>query len=312
MKKYSFYNASQLRAQLGISKNKFHRMLEAGEITRVDKNIYVMARLTPAEVAWQFQWRYESYPLTGPSAMSLYDDKPLKLPLHFQIPRTKRARDNDWMVTTRRARQNDHIRKGLRVTPPVVAAADALGFVDKQDVRAFLQRNYGKRGGKALLSEDLETLYRVPADLQDILSNTALGTDSQLESRFWEYLKREGLDFDHNVYLNGYMWDFVACDCPLFRIEIGAFDFHRDTSSHSGWQNYVRDVWKMNWAVINGVLVLQFTAKCIDLEPERCVEVVKQALEWHRNPASPRPSWALPWNWHKGLRDEYSAYWTRW
>lgn len=169
--------------------------------------------------------------------------------------------------------------------------------MSEAEVVDFLETAYGKKSGKQKLEQDLSSMGTIPAQLRDLLRTASIGADSQLEKRFYKALTDRGFEFEQNVLVGPYFWDFQSKRFKSLLIEIGAYQFHRKLDTMEGQNSYIREVWKMNYATYEAYTVLQFTAKCIDEELEACLDLVADTLK-KLGGKDVRRTWVPPWKWH--------------
>ncbi len=294
------YSRQQLRAELGMGVREFRKKVLSGEITKLERGHYALGELSPQQWAAALLQIHPQWVLSGTTAYQFYCKLPFTFPLQFRAPRQSKPRKTDKFWVT--AHRNHMVsRQGLvRVVPPIVAAWDAHDDIAAHTLSDFLEDAYAKKDGKRRLEQHLSWMGAVPAVLRSYVSTLSIGSDSRLERRFFRGLKRRGLEFEQNVMLGPYLWDFRSKRFKRLLIEIGAYTYHRDLSTAEGQAAYVREAWKFNYAVLEGHIVLQFTAKCIDEEMERCLDMVEDVIAVLEG-TSPRRVWGPPWRWHSWL-----------
>lgn len=296
------FTRAQLCSQLGINKHTFAGKLARGEITKLDRGKYVLGRPVPQEVARLFAQACPSWALTGISAYQHHTGAHLTFPLHYRGPRnTTQSRATRYFSVQATKRPVAVHYNGLWATPPVVAAWDARTQLSGNELTHFLEDAYSGKNGKHYLELHLSWMGRVPAGLRAIISTISIGSDSKLERRFFHALAKRGLSFKQNVLLGQYMWDFQSTANKRLLVEVGAHKYHRDLSTVRGELTYVRESWKFNQAALEGYVVMQFTAKCIDHELERCLDMVEDALATLEG-ADVSRVWEPPWHWHSWMR----------
>lgn len=295
------YTREELCAHVGIGVRAFRTLLRSGEITKLDHGFYALGRLSANEFAVALLKIHPEWVLTGVSAYQFHNKARLTFPLQFRAPRTVKTRSN----ATFRVRGHRHTVATqfgqTRVVPPIVAAWDAREQISAHDLADFLENAYAKKQGKHNLELHLSWMGHVPKDLRAYISTLSIGTDSKTERNFFHALKRRGLDFEQNVLIGPYMWDFQSKRLKRLLIEIGAYKYHRDLSTAVGEKAHIKDSWKLNDAALNGYVVLQFTAKCIDEELERCLDMVEDTIAVMEG-GSPRREWAPVWRWHSWIQ----------
>ncbi|WP_018297265.1 hypothetical protein [Corynebacterium lubricantis] len=305
----TMYTREQLRNKYSLSKKQFELRVSTGQFTQIARNMYLKNPATPAALVHALAESETPAVFTAKTAMELHQEQQLTFPIHVRVPETMRKRETPYLRTYPKREAPHKQIKTVPVARPAVAALDAHKASETSpEVAEFLRISYGGRIGKEKLAQDLGELSRVPDSFKEFLKTIRLGADSKLERQFHHALEGRGLKFENNVLIEGIMWDFQHTTERKLLIEIGAYDFHRETSTNLGWQNYIRDVWKANWAQLNGYTVLQFTAKCVDIELGRCLDAVEEALQQRRG-GGRRLAWPEPWKWHRGLREDHYHLW---
>ncbi|WP_048380369.1 hypothetical protein [Corynebacterium renale] len=291
------YTAAEICAHLGIGRHKLRTKLQKGEITKIDHGVYVEGSLKATDVAMALFQTHPNWILSGRSAYQMYLRQPLTLPVYFRSPRPQTNRVAEHFVVTSHRNHVVSIVNGIRMATPVLTAWDLRNEISEAEVVNSLETAYGKKTGKQKLEQDLSSMGTIPTQLRELLHTASIGADSQLEKRFYKALKGRGFEFEQNVLVGPYFWDFQSKRFKGLLIEIGAYQFHSELDTVEGQNSYIREVWKMNYAAYEGYVVLQFTAKCIDEELDACLDLVADTLKKLEGKAA-RRVWVPPWKWH--------------
>ncbi|SES23145.1 hypothetical protein CCYS_09860 [Corynebacterium cystitidis DSM 20524] len=295
------YSREELRTHLGIGERAFRSRLQSGEITKLDHGFYALGSFTGQEFAQALLQIHPTWVLTGVSAYQFHNRAPLTFPLHFRAPRNTRSRSSaHFQVKAHRYPVSSRFGQ-FTVVPPIVAAWDAHDEISAHDLVDFLEDAYAFKSGKRNLDLHLSWMGHVPVGLREYISTLSIGTDSNLERKFLRALKRRGFEFDQNVVVGPYRWDFRSKRFSRLLIEIGAYKYHRDLSTAEGEKGHVHDSWKLNYAALNGFVVLQFTARCIDNELERCLDMVEDSMRVLEG-GKPQRKWKPAWRWHSWIQ----------
>lgn len=293
------YTAPELCAEMGIGARTLQNKVRAGEVTKLDRGCYVKGALDVREWIRALQELHPSWVLAGRSALQFHARQQITFPLHFRTERPAKSRATDKFILTSH-RNHSVTRYGpFNVATPILAAWEARREVPEEGVKRFLEQQYAGKDGKQRLETELNWMPKLPDGLRDFLATFSIGADSKLERRFFAALAARGLEFEQNVLIGPYFWDFQSKKLKRLLIEIGAYEYHRDLSTEQGQASYIREAWKFNHASLHGYVVLQFTAKCIDREMERCLDMVEDTMAALRGGL--RKEWKPPWKWHSWL-----------
>lgn len=293
------YTAAEICAHLGIGRRALKTKVEKGEITKLDRGIYAMGALSVQDRIRALQNLHPNWVLTGLNALQFHANQQITFPLRFRTGRPEKSRVAETFIVTAHRTHNVSTSGVFNVATPILAAWEARHDASAGDLRQFLEEKYAGKEGKWRLETDLVWMGKVPEELRKYLQTLSIGADSNLERRFFAALEARGLEFEQNVQIGPFLWDFQSRKLRRLLIEIGAYEYHRDLSAARGQASYIREVWKFNYASLHDYVVLQFTAKCVDTELERCLDMVEDVMTAMRGGA--KKEWKAPWKWHSWL-----------
>ena len=273
------------RVVRGQTKSAIAALLKRNEITRLGRGLYVWGQPTPlgllSGLHAEFPWLFAS----GLTAAQLLLNEPLTFPLHLAglgaLPPssfysfTRTTIDSTLSVST------------YRVLNPLVA----LSTVDAELAKKVFEHIYSSKKGRSRLEAHRAALKQIPTRTQKILSSAALFTDSGAEIMVARELTTRGLNVECNVRIGRYYWDIVLPDLKV-AVEINSFEYH------SAGQEWIRDHWKNNEAVLTGWCTLRYTGHCVAHHLNYVIDQITHAAE----PDFDKRYYSWVGYWHKGAQ----------
>lgn len=299
--------------EVGYTEAQIRAAVHRAGLHRISRGVYTssppddlmtlqaLAHLVPAVV------------YTGPTALFLYDEKPMVWPARGLVPRDGRAGRRDRLLLRVRDLRRHRHRHGVRVSTPLQAAVDvrrsSAPTSSDDELRRFLTRMYSGTKGNDILAEDLAGLTPGKTHAENLLDGLPTGTASKLERTALRLVHQavEGLPVTilTNVLVGPYRFDVVIPEARVL-IEIDSFHYHAVTDT-ADTRGFIRDRWKGNAATQWGWALFRYTDFCIGpggveariIAQLRDVVVSRLNRRWSTIPGYPDPA---VWDFHPHLR----------
>ncbi|WP_290221220.1 endonuclease domain-containing protein [Corynebacterium atrinae] len=276
----------------GVSRHQVHRLVAEGQMFRVERGVFTTSKPEGTLLLQALRYRRPHLIFTGRTVIELLTEAPLTRPI-VGIVRPEDSNHSNSLITVKRRRQVEfEEHRGLSITPPAVAVADALGEVEEDKLLDFLESAYSTRKGKQKLEEDLRGFPRVPEKLRSLINQAAIGADSLPEQQVFRELRRHGLKVVQNPQIGGYFFDGVIEKSKII-VEIDGYAYH----SAEFQETFVRDRWKQNLVTRQGYRVLRYSGSCVMYHLDKVVEQIVAAA--HRHPAPLSSETSPVWVWHE-------------
>lgn len=272
----------------GLSPRDITRLIDAGQLHRVDQGIYCTSRPSGEYLLRALQKSRPHLVFTGRTARQVYEKKRLSVPVHALVPREARRIDSTYLRTTRASARPHRLIDTLRIATPVRAALD-MPEGDANWAVWLLEKQYPGRTGRAKLEEDLAAFKRIPGKLRQLVDKAAVGGDSMTERILFRSLREQGIIMEQNRLIGHYLRDGVSERHKLI-VEVNGYEYHHDR------QTMIKDYWKANDAYLRGYRHLTYSETCIDRHLPRVVAQIEAVIAGQ---PEERPA---VWRWHSAWR----------
>lgn len=296
------------RAQLTAKKwtsREIQLAVAGGQLFRPFRGVYTTSEPKGTTLLRAVLAAFPRAVFTGATAAQLYLGKNVTGPAEIVLPHEATAPKDSPLLRIRRSRGIVSTEiAGFPVTTYLKAAADTglpLG-------RELLERKYQGKNGEADLERDLAERASISGELRRVLSEAAVGADSELERTLFRVLRGKGFEVRQNVIIGGYRFDGLINGRIV--IEVDSYSYHRAEVPHGKnetAETFIRDRWKANIAQRLGYIVLRYTDD--DIEYHLSV-VVAQIEDTVRNCPSRKRRGVnqllgsekqMVWTWHFGI-----------
>lgn len=277
----------------GITRHRAARLVQQGLLHRVEPGVFTSGTPEGRLLLAALSARREHLVFTGLTAFQMHAGQEITVPVTGRVPYGRSAKGTP-LLRLRQSRVLHHVEiDGVKVVPPVAAAAELPDHDENQLIR-FLEHIYSGREGRPLLEEDLAKLGRIPGRVRELIRRAAIGADSESERRVFRALRKRGVEVLQNELIGPYFWDGVLPG-PRIAIEIDSYRYHGIGPHGENHQAFVRDRWKANHAAREGYRVLRFTGECVHHHLNAVVEEIMAQVEG-------RPARDVPvWKWHSAF-----------
>ncbi|RSZ62416.1 DUF559 domain-containing protein [Corynebacterium hylobatis] len=278
---------ADLNAQ-GISRHKITKLVDAGQLHRVDHGIYCTSRPSGDYLLRALQRSRPQLVFTGKTAWQVYEKKHISVPVHALVARDARRPDATYLRTARAAARPHRIVDGLRIATPVRAALD-MSAEDENWAVWLLEKQYPGATGQAQLEEDLAVFKEIPKRLRELVARAAVGGDSMTERILFRVLRERGIVMEQNKKIGHYFRDGVSEKHRLI-IEVNGHEYHHRR------QELIKDYWKANDAHIRGYRHLTYSEVCIDMHLPSVVAQIEALIAGEERLSAPVWDWHSAWS----------------
>ncbi|MGP9723263.1 hypothetical protein ACT3SZ_04520 [Corynebacterium sp. AOP40-9SA-29] len=265
-----FWLTAELAAA-GYTEGKIRAAVRRGELHRLSRGVYTSSPPDDLTALQALSHLVPEMVYTGPTALFLYDERPMLWPARGLVPSTGRAGTRDRLLLRSRDRKDTERHRschGVAVTTPLQAAVDVRASrtptSTDEELRRFLTRMYDGAKGNDVLAADLTVLTPGKAHAAALLDGLTTGTASKLEKQAVRLVRKAVAGLPVTVQVNGligqYRFDIVIPEARVL-IEIDSFHYHAVTDL-ADTRGFIRDRWKANAAAQWGWLVLRYTDFC--------------------------------------------------
>lgn len=273
---------------LGHSRHKISKLVDAGQLHRVDHGIYCTSRPSGDYLLRALQRSRPHLVFTGKTAWQVYEKKHISVPVHALVPRNRHRSGSPYLRITTASTTPHRLIDGLRIATPVRAALD-MPTKDENWAVWLLEKQYPGRTGQAELEEDLAAFRKIPKRLRELVARAAVGGDSMTERILFRVLRGRGIVMEQNKLVGHYFRDGVSEKHKLI-IEVNGYEYHRTRDV------LVKDHWKANDAHIRGYRHLTYSDACIDMHLHSVVAQIEALIAGEERLSAP------VWNCHSALR----------
>lgn len=302
-------STAELRRR-GETRYTIARRLKEGSLHRIMRGLYSEKPLTPRQLCAAYSLLKPRLAFTGVTAIQLFLNQEVTLPLHAVVPRGKSEKGTRTLSITRRRCLPTTTIHGIPVLCAAAVVRDlsllspaslvaALTSVKRrfrdsaQDVlMRTLEQAYAGRNGQPSLDRDASRMGTASRKgLKGILRRSSIGADSETERMVFRPIKMRGFKVIQNVKIGNHVWDALVTGRNKTLIDIDGETFHSNKSS------FVKDRWKTNDAVSQGYRALRYTSSCVDHHCEKVVEDIIAIAQGLPSPFSDDPVW----RWHRSV-----------
>lgn len=273
---------------LGLSRHRITKLVQTGQLHRVDHGIYCTSRPSGGYLLRALQQSRPHLVFTGKTAWQVYEGRHISVPVQALVPREASRRNDTYLCTTRAAARPHRLVDGLRIATPVRTALDMPTREENWAVW-LLEKQYPGRTGRAQLERDLAAFRRIPKRLRELVARAAIGGDSMTERMLFRALRRKGIVMEQNKLVGHYFRDGVSEKHKLI-IEVNGYEYHRRR------QELIKDHWKANDAHIRGYRHLTYSDACIDMHLPSVVAQIEALIAGEELFSGP------VWDWHGAWR----------
>ncbi|KQB84565.1 hypothetical protein Cocul_01373 [Corynebacterium oculi] len=304
-------STAELR-RMGETRYSIARRIKEGSLHRIMRGLYSEKSLSPRQICATYSLLKPHLAFTGVTAIQLFLNQEVTLPLHAVVPRGKSEKNTRTLRVSRRRCLPTTLVQGIKVLcasavvrdlsllppPKLVTALKSVRRRLRDSTQDILMRVleycYAGKNGQSSLEEDASRLGTASRKgLVQVLARSAIGADSETERRVFRPIKVRGLKITLNVKIGNHFWDALVEGKRKTLIDIDG------TAFHSNGASFVKDRWKTNNAVSQGYYALRYTSDCVDHHCEKVVEDIIAIARGLPSPFSNDPVW----RWHRSVAE---------